>query len=106
MTAAEPIVFVVDDDPSMRRALERTITSAGWVVQTYGLGETFLDAYDPSQPGCVVLELRMPQISGLAVQEQLEAAQGGSLGSDLLPARVILREDVAVVDLDLRATAA
>ena len=78
MTADEPIVFVVDDDPSMRRALERTITSAGWVVQTYGLGETFLDAYDPSQPGCVVLDLRMPQISGLAVQEQL-AAQEASI---------------------------
>ena len=78
MTAVAPIVFVVDDDPSMRRALERTITSAGWVVQTYGLGETFLDAYDPSQPGCVVLDLRMPQISGLAVQEQL-AAQKASI---------------------------
>jgi FixJ family two-component response regulator len=70
---AEPVVFVVDDDESMRRALERTITSAGWEVQTYASGMTFLATFDPSQAGCVVLDVRMPQMSGLDVQEQLIA---------------------------------
>jgi FixJ family two-component response regulator len=69
----EPVVFVVDDDESMQRALQRTITSAGWEVQTYASGVTFLDAFDPKQAGCVVLDLRMPQMSGLDVQEQLIA---------------------------------
>lgn len=69
----EPVVFVVDDDESMRRALQRTITSAGWEVQTYASGMIFLDAFDPKQAGCVVLDLRMPQMSGLDVQEQLIA---------------------------------
>ena len=70
---AEPVVFVVDDDESMRRALQRTITSAGWEVQTYDSGVTFLDAFDPKQSGCVVLDLRMPQMSGLDIQERLIA---------------------------------
>lgn len=69
----EPVVFVVDDDESMRRALQRMITSAGWEVQTYASGMIFLDAFDPKQAGCVVLDLRMPQMSGLDVQEQLIA---------------------------------
>jgi two-component system response regulator FixJ len=69
----EPIVYVVDDDPSVQRALQRTITSAGWCVATYASGATFLDAYDPAQPGCLILDLRMPQMNGLTVQERLTA---------------------------------
>lgn len=72
--AEEPVVYVVDDDPSMRRALERTIASAGWQVQLYDSGPAFLAACDPARPGCVVLDLRMPQLSGLGVQEQLQAS--------------------------------
>lgn len=76
--STEPIVYVVDDDPSVQRALERTITSAGWRVATYASGAAFLDTYAPTQPGCLILDLRMPQMSGLTVQERLKAA-GSSL---------------------------
>jgi FixJ family two-component response regulator len=71
MMNSAPVVYVVDDDPSMRRALYRTITAGGWEVQSYASGEEFLAAYDPSRPGCVVLDLRMPNMSGLTVQEHL-----------------------------------
>src|SRR5439155_8197155 len=69
----EPTVFLVDDDAEMLKATARTVASAGWPVQTYLSGEAFLRAYDPTQGGCVVLDLRMPHVSGLCVQETLTA---------------------------------
>ena len=69
----EATVFLVDDDPEMLKAITRTVASAGWPVQTYLSGEAFLRAYDPIQAGCVVLDLRMPRVSGLRVQETLTA---------------------------------
>ena len=71
----EPTVFLVDDDPEMLKAVARTVVSAGWPVQTYLSGEEFLSAYDPPQAGCVVLDVRMPRVSGLRVQEALTARQ-------------------------------
>lgn len=69
----EPIVYVVDDDLSVQRVLERTLTSAGWRVQMYESGPAFLDAFDPGRPGCLILDLRMPRMNGLTVQEKLMA---------------------------------
>jgi len=69
----EATVFLVDDDPEMLKAIARAVASAGWPVQTYLSGEEFLRAYDPTQAGCVVLDLRMPRVSGLRVQEALTA---------------------------------
>ncbi len=74
---AEPIVFVIDDDLSIQRALHHVLTTAGWRVEFFSSGVAFLDTYDPDRPGCVILELRLPQMSGLTVQEHLAAA--GSL---------------------------
>jgi FixJ family two-component response regulator len=74
----EPIVYVVDDDPSVQRVLERTLTSAGWRVQMYESGLAFLDAFDPAQSGCLILDLRMPRMNGLTVQEKL-MARGSTL---------------------------
>ncbi|ETX07989.1 MAG: hypothetical protein ETSY2_08030 [Candidatus Entotheonella gemina] len=71
--SVQPTVFVVDDDPLVLRTLERVITSAGWPVDTYPSGVDFLAVCNPNQPGCIVLDLRMPQISGLTIQEQLTA---------------------------------
>src|SRR5919201_452988 len=73
--ATEPTVFLVDDDPEMLKAITRTVASAGWPVQTYLSGEEFLRAYEPTQAGCVVLDMRMPRVSGLRVQETLTARQ-------------------------------
>jgi RNA polymerase sigma factor (sigma-70 family) len=71
--ATEPTVFLVDDDPEMLKAIARTVASAGWSVQTYLSGEEFLRAYEPTQAGCVVLDVRMPRVSGLRVQATLTA---------------------------------
>jgi two-component system response regulator FixJ len=74
----QPIVYVVDDDLSVRRTFNRLLTAAGWRVETYASGTAFLDAYPAGQCGCVVLDLRMPEMSGLEVQAQLHG-RGSSI---------------------------
>ncbi len=69
--SADAIVYLVDDDPSVQRTLQLMIASAGWRVETYASGAAFLNAYDPAQPGCLILDLRMAQMSGLTVQSHL-----------------------------------
>ncbi len=69
----QPTVFVVDDDEAVRRALKLLIVSAGMPVETYPSADEFLADYDPARPGCLVLDVRMPGMSGLALQEQLLA---------------------------------
>lgn len=64
-------VFVVDDDPAVRKSLRWLIESIGLRVRTYASGSDFLDEYDPQQPGCLVLDVRMPGMSGLDLQERL-----------------------------------
>lgn len=64
-------VFVVDDDQAVRESLNRLMESVGQKVATYAGAQEFLDSYDPSRPGCVVLDIRMPGMSGLDLQEKL-----------------------------------
>lgn len=68
---SEPIVFVVDDDSSLRKSLEWLIKSVGLSVETHASAQSFLDRYDPARPGCLVLDLRMPGMSGLELQTKL-----------------------------------
>ena len=69
----KPIVFVVDGDVSVRASLERLIRHAGWVPETFGRAEEFL-SYPPSlRPSCLVLDLALPDISGLEVQKRVGA---------------------------------
>ena len=68
----DPTVFVVDDDPALRRSLSYLIESVGLEVETFAGGEAFLDACDPDRPGVLVLDLRMPGIGGLDVQRELK----------------------------------
>ena len=75
MTKEEPIVFVVDDDVSVRNGLKRLIRSVGLEVETFASAEEFLDHDHPDKPSCLVLDVRMPGLSGLDLQEEL-AAQG------------------------------
>ncbi|MRG98076.1 response regulator transcription factor [Polyangium spumosum] len=70
MTQPERTVFVVDDDPSVLRGLERLLRSAGYVVEAYASPRGFLE-HAQDRPGCVVVDLRMPEISGLDLQEEL-----------------------------------
>jgi FixJ family two-component response regulator len=75
MTEDDPIVFVVDDDPSIREALESLIRSVGLRVGAYGSAQEFLGRQHPEAPACLVLDMRLPGVSGLDVQRQL--AEGG-----------------------------
>lgn len=65
----EPIVYLVDDDFAVRDSLSLLISSIGLSVVSYGHPQHFLDAYNPNQIGCLVLDIRMPGINGLSVQE-------------------------------------
>lgn len=73
MTDALPIVYIVDDDAAVRRSLEWLVTSVGLTARPLGSAKEFLDAFDAGRPGCLVLDLRMPDMSGLELQEQLTA---------------------------------
>lgn len=65
------IVFVVDDDDSVRRALSRLIRSVGLEVETFASAQEFLDRRPPDRPACIVTDVRMPGPSGLDLQEEL-----------------------------------
>jgi FixJ family two-component response regulator len=66
-----PTIFVVDDDSAVRDALKLLLRSVGQAVETYGSAQEFLDAYSEDRPGCLVLDIRMPGMSGLELQQKL-----------------------------------
>jgi two-component system response regulator FixJ len=69
---AEGTVFVVDDDPAVRKSLEMLFGSVGLPVRVFGGAQEFLDQYSPAQPGCLVLDVRMSGMSGLELQRHLK----------------------------------
>ncbi len=71
MTQSEPAVFVVDDDAAVRRFLGGLIESVELRVEAYASAQDFLEAYEPGRPGCLVLDVRMPGMSGLELQREL-----------------------------------
>jgi FixJ family two-component response regulator len=75
MSDPGPIVFVVDDDPSIRDALTSLIRSVGLHVETFESARAFLTRQPPDGPGCLVLDVRLPGLSGLDLQRELAAAQ-------------------------------
>src|SRR5262249_10143780 len=75
MTEPEFMVFLVDDDVGVLRALTRLLWSAGHQVQAFSSPEDFLARHDPSVPGSIVLDLVMPGLDGLQLQAAL--AEGG-----------------------------
>jgi FixJ family two-component response regulator len=68
-----PLVHVIDDDIGVRNSLRYLMESASLHVCLYESGEAFLESFDSSTPGCIVIDLRMPAISGLVVLQQLRA---------------------------------
>jgi FixJ family two-component response regulator len=74
MTAPDPIVFVVDDDPSVREAVQKLIASVGLRVETFGSAREFLLSNRPEAPACLVLDVRLPEVSGLELQRDLANA--------------------------------
>jgi FixJ family two-component response regulator len=71
MTEPHSLVFVVDDDASVREALKRLIRSVGLQVELFGSAREFLQGKRPDVPSCLVLDVRLPGISGLDFQRQL-----------------------------------
>ena len=73
----DPVVFVVDDDVSVREALELLILSTGVRVETFASAEEFLLRERPRTPSCVILDLNLPDVNGLEVQERIAASGVG-----------------------------
>jgi two-component system, LuxR family, response regulator FixJ len=68
-----PAVILLDDDSAMRRSLTLALELAGYKVRAYASAESMFEGLDPGQPGCMLLDLRMPGMGGLEVQEALQA---------------------------------
>jgi FixJ family two-component response regulator len=67
----ESIVFVIDDDPSFRRSTQLLIETAGFDVSSFASAEEFLRSQRPSVPACLILDVRLPRLSGLDLQKEL-----------------------------------
>jgi FixJ family two-component response regulator len=68
-------VFIVDDDPAVRKGLARLVRAAGYAVQAFASGQEFLDRSNRDTLGCIVLDVTMPEFTGLELQEVLTAAR-------------------------------
>jgi len=73
MIQSEPTVFIVDDDSSVLKGISRLMKSVKLNEKTYSSAQDFLDSYKPEQPGCLLIDMRMPGISGLELQEILHS---------------------------------
>jgi FixJ family two-component response regulator len=93
-------IFVVDDDESVRRALKRLMKSAGFKVDTFGSAREFLDTGGTNRPGIMVVDVRMPEMTGLELQKQL-AASGAKIPVIFISAH----EDSRAVEMALGAGA-
>lgn len=72
--ATEKLVYIVDDDGAIRRSASLFLRTQGYLVESYSSGVPFLEAIGSLRPGCVLLDIRMPEIDGIAVLEQMRAA--------------------------------
>ncbi|MGH8501003.1 MAG: response regulator transcription factor [Gammaproteobacteria bacterium] len=73
-----PTVFIVDDDPAMLDSVSLLLESAGISTECYSGAREFLETYRPHRPGCLILDVRMPEMSGLELQEAL-AVRGANI---------------------------
>jgi len=71
MSSITPIVFIVDDDISVREALEGLVRYAGWQVETFAAAQPFLDRPAAQAPSCLVLDMGLPDLNGLELQERI-----------------------------------
>jgi FixJ family two-component response regulator len=74
MTPQDPSVFIVDDDASVRRSLERLVRTAGYPVRSFPSAQQFLERGDLDAAGCLVVDMRMPGQSGVDLHEELQAS--------------------------------
>jgi FixJ family two-component response regulator len=71
MTDQAPVVFIVDDDPSIRESVGRLVSSLGYSGRTYATAELFLESLRPDALGCIILDVLLPDLNGLEVQARL-----------------------------------
>jgi FixJ family two-component response regulator len=76
MSMQSPKVFIVDDDAPVRRALGRLLQAAGYEVESYESAASFLRSVSPDTPGCLLLDMAMPELNGLDVQRALSGSAG------------------------------
>jgi FixJ family two-component response regulator len=74
MSETAAVVFIVDDDPEVRKALDSLIRSVGYMVQSFASAQEFLRLKSTDAPGCLVLDVRLPGLSGLDLQGELNQA--------------------------------
>src|ERR1700737_4884866 len=74
MAEKDPVVYVVDDDPGVREALDSLIRSVGFRVQTFASAQDFLQSKPSTAPSCLILDVRLPGLSGLDLQRELRQA--------------------------------
>jgi len=91
----QPVVFVVDDDDAMRHGLEFLLASAGYPAEGFDSAQAFLDYYRPEMRGCLLLDVRMPGMNGLELQQHLQAER--------IPIPVIIVTAFANVPMAVRA---
>jgi two-component system response regulator FixJ len=77
MSVQAGTVFVIDDDADVRRSLHELMVSASLPVESFDTSQSFLDALDPGRPGCLVLDLRLKEGSGLDLQDELRRRKIG-----------------------------
>jgi len=90
MDDVQPLVLVVDDDESVRRSLRWLLTSAGYAVSTFGSGTDILEHHAAERPACLLLDVRMPDMTGLEVKEELTRT-----GRDMATVFITGHDDVA-----------
>ncbi len=73
MSDRGPVVYVVDDDNAVRHSLEWLLGDDDFKVLSFSSADAFLEALDPTQPGCLVVDVRMPGMSGLELQKKIKA---------------------------------
>lgn len=98
MTEPGATVYVVDDEPDMLKAVERLLGAAGFSVRTFPSPERFLAQHDDMAPGCIVLDLALPGLNGLELQQALQA-QGSSLPIIFLTGRGDIAASVRAMKL-------
>lgn len=101
MASGEFVTFVVDDDRSVLKSLSRLLRTKGYEVRAYRSGREFLDQHDPDVPGCAILDMAMPGMSGLEIQRELAASDANRpvvflSGSAEVPASVKAMKEGAV----------
>jgi FixJ family two-component response regulator len=74
---SEQTVFIVDDDSSVRKGLARLIKVSGWNVESFASAREFLDSGNLNKPGCIILDVQMPGMTGPELQEELGKARNG-----------------------------